>query len=52
MAEVRDAAGHCSVAITSAYLHICLDDDSEVGNLFADEMTNTFLVKFNYWLSF
>jgi hypothetical protein len=23
----------------------------EVGNLFADQMTNTFLVKFNYWLS-
>ena len=35
LAEVRDAAGHSSVAITSVYLHVCLEDDREVGNLFA-----------------
>jgi integrase len=34
LAEVRDAAGHANVSITSAYLHIAVDDDS-VGNLFA-----------------
>ncbi len=34
LAEVRDAAGHANVSITSAYLHFAADDDSRVGNLF------------------
>jgi integrase/recombinase XerD len=33
LAEVRDAAGHANVSITSAYLHIAVEDDS-VGELF------------------
>jgi integrase len=35
LAEVRAAAGHSNVAITSAYLHVVIDDDDAVGNLFA-----------------
>ena len=34
LAEVRDAAGHANVSITSAYLHVAVEDDA-VGNLFA-----------------
>jgi len=34
LAEVRDAAGHTNVSITSAYLHIAVDDEGQVGNLF------------------
>jgi integrase len=34
LAEVRDAAGHANVSITSAYLHVAVDDDGTVGNLF------------------
>ena len=34
LAEVRAAAGHKNVAITSAYLHIAVDDDEQVGRLF------------------
>jgi len=33
LAEVRDAAGHAHVSITSAYLHVAVEDDA-VGNLF------------------
>ena len=33
LAEVRDAAGHANVSITSTYLHIAVDDDA-VGHLF------------------
>ena len=33
LAEVRDAAGHSNITITSGYLHMVVDDD-EVGNLF------------------
>ncbi len=33
LAEVRDAAGHANVSITSAYLHIAVDDEG-IGNLF------------------
>ena len=32
--EVRDAAGHANVSITSAYLHVAVEDD-QVGELFA-----------------
>ena len=35
LAEVRDAAGHRNVAVTSAYLHIAVDDDGAVGELFS-----------------
>tara|TARA_R110002096_G_scaffold90594_1_gene205352 strand:+ start:821 stop:934 length:114 start_codon:yes stop_codon:yes gene_type:complete len=35
LAEVRDAAGHANVSITSAYLHVAVDDDGAVGDLFA-----------------
>ena len=34
LAEVRDAAGHSNISVTSAYIHSCVDDDGEVGNLF------------------
>ena len=34
LAEVRAAAGHSNVSVTSAYLHIVVDDDEPVGNLF------------------
>ncbi len=34
LAEVRDAAGHSNISITSAYLHVAVDDDGEPGNLF------------------
>ena len=34
LAEVRQAAGHSSVATTNLYVHLCTDDDDEVGNLF------------------
>jgi len=37
LAEVRDAAGHANVSITSAYLHVAVDDDT-VGNLFRFEV--------------
>ena len=33
LAEARDAAGHANVSITSAYLHVAVDDDG-VGELF------------------
>jgi integrase/recombinase XerD len=34
LAEVRTAAGHTNIAVTSVYLHIAVDDDGEVGDLF------------------
>jgi integrase len=34
LAEVRDAAGHANVSITSTYLHVLVDDEDKVGNLF------------------
>jgi len=34
LAEVRIAAGHTSLLTTSAYLHVAVDDDGKVGNLF------------------
>ena len=34
LAEIRDAAGHANVSITSGYLHAAVDDDAGVGNLF------------------
>jgi integrase len=34
LAEVRDAAGHANVSITSGYLHVAVDDETRVGNLF------------------
>jgi integrase/recombinase XerD len=34
LAEVRAAAGHSNVSVTSAYLHIVVDDDEPVGHLF------------------
>jgi integrase len=35
LAEVRSAAGHASLLTTSVYLHVAVDDDGEVGKLFA-----------------
>jgi hypothetical protein len=32
--EVRDAAGHCNVSITGGCLHMAVEDDVGVGNLF------------------
>ena len=34
LAEVRDAAGHANVTVTSGYLHVAVDTDF-VGRLFA-----------------
>jgi integrase/recombinase XerD len=34
LAEVRDAAGHANVSITSGYLHVAVEEDGGVGNLF------------------
>jgi integrase len=36
LAEVRDAAGHANVSVTSAYLHVVADDDGTVGDLFSE----------------
>jgi integrase len=35
LAEVRDAAGHTNVSVTSVYLHVAVDDDGKLGDLFA-----------------
>jgi len=35
IAEVRAAAGRASLLTTSVYLHVAVDDDGEVGKLFA-----------------
>jgi integrase len=35
LAEVRVAAGHSSLLTTSAYLHIAVDDEAQIGSLFA-----------------
>jgi integrase len=37
LAEVRDAAGHCNVSITSGYLHVAVDEEAGMGNLFRFE---------------
>jgi integrase len=37
LAEVRDAAGHSNVTMTSAYLHVAVEDDETVGHLFQYE---------------
>ena len=37
LAEVRDAVGHSNVSITSAYIHVAVDDDHELGSLFEFE---------------
>jgi integrase/recombinase XerD len=34
LAEVRDAAGHANVSVTSAYLHAVVEDEPEIGYLF------------------
>jgi integrase/recombinase XerD len=36
LAEVRAAAGHSNVAVTSAYLHVLVDDEEPVGHLFCE----------------
>ncbi len=35
LAEVRDAAGHSNVSITSVYLHVLVEEDEAVGDLFS-----------------
>jgi integrase len=35
LAEVRAAAGHANLAVTSAYAHIVVDDGELIGNLFS-----------------
>jgi integrase len=35
LAEVRDAAGHANVSITSGYLHVAVEEVNPVGNLFS-----------------
>jgi integrase len=37
LAEVRAAAGHSNVAVTSSYLHVVVDDEDAVGDLFRFE---------------
>jgi integrase/recombinase XerD len=34
LAEVRDAAGHSNVSITSCYLHVAVEDEGALGKLF------------------
>jgi integrase/recombinase XerD len=34
LAEVRAAAGHSNIAVTSAYLHLVVDDAEPIGSLF------------------
>ena len=34
LAEVRDAAGHSNISVTSVYLHIAVDEAGAVGDLF------------------
>jgi integrase len=34
LAEVRDAAGHANVSITSCYLHVAHEDNASIGTLF------------------
>jgi integrase len=34
LAEVRDAAGHCNVSVTSSYLHVVVEESEAVGRLF------------------
>ena len=34
LAEVRDAAGHANISVTSGYLHAAVDDEAPIGNLF------------------
>ena len=34
LAEVGDGAGHSNISITSAYLHIVVEDGDQVGELF------------------
>jgi integrase len=34
LAEVRDAAGHANVSITSGYLHVAVDEETAIGRLF------------------
>lgn len=34
LAEVRDAAGHSNVSVTSAYLHVAVDEEGGSGDLF------------------
>src|SRR5256886_2011426 len=41
LAEVRDAAGHANVSVTSCYLHVMVDEDDRVGNLFELEEPNS-----------
>lgn len=35
LAEVRDAAGHTNVSVTSGHLHVAVEDEAGVGRLFA-----------------
>ncbi len=35
LAEVLDAASHTTLLTTSVYLHVAVDDDGSLGNLFA-----------------
>jgi len=35
LAEVRAAAGHASLVTTSAYLHVVVEEETHVGELFA-----------------
>jgi integrase len=35
LAEVRTAAGHTNIAVTSICLHIAVEDEDGVGNLFS-----------------
>jgi len=39
LAEVRDAAGHANVSITSGYRHVAVEDDG-IGELFGFVIKN------------
>jgi hypothetical protein len=38
-ANVCDAVGHANVSITSGYLHVAVDDEAGVGNLFGYQLS-------------
>jgi integrase len=44
LAEVRDGAGHANVSITSTYLHVVVDEEEGIGDLFGVKPTRAAVV--------
>ena len=55
LAEVRDAAGHSSVLVTSAYLHVAVDDDGAGRRPVPGRVSRLLFVpvigRYGYWVS-